>query len=474
MIRPDCEDYMTTVSDPFQLDRHRERNTDEAAIQAVRSRMAESGVEFVYYQTVTVTGRVIGKVVPADHLERIVENGVRLHRTGLADLQTSRHGVLLGGGCGAAEFTAMPDLDTFAVLPWDTRTGRFFCRLYEPAHLGDGIGGRPLAIDARGNLRQVHEAFTERTGLEVRSGCEPELSWSGPGLDPRARPHTSTAYHVDHLERYRPIYQKVIAYGQALGLDMVEGDYEDPGQLELNWMFDRADRTADRLVVHRQICRQVARELGVTVGFMPKPADDRKGNGCHHNLSLWRGEHNVLEEGESRELRLTDIARHAIGGILEHAPGMTAVMGPTVNSYKRYRHAGQFAPTHADWGMDNKTCSVRVPANGRLEFKLPDAMVNPYLSHAVLIAAIEDGITRGIDPGPAQEEDGHAEAASSAEGLPSTLGEALERFAADPVVTGALGPELADLFQVLKADEWARFCGSVTDWEREMYGREGC
>ncbi|GAA0490684.1 glutamine synthetase [Streptomyces sp. NPDC046215] len=465
---------MTTVSDRSRLDQHRERNTDEAAVETVRSRMAESGVEYLYYQTVTLTGRVIGKVVPARHLARNVEHGVHMHRTGLADLQTDRYGTLLGGGCGATEFTAMPDLDTFAVLPWDTRTGRFFCRLYEPAHTAGELGGRPLATDARGNLQQVHAAFTRRTGLELRSGCEPELSWTGPGLDARPRPHTSPAYHVDHLERYRPIYQKVIAYGQALGLDMIEGDYEDPNQLELNWMYDHADRTADRLIVHRQICRQVARELGYTVSFMPKPADNRKGNGCHHNLSLWRGEENVLADPDTRHLHLTDTARHAIGGILAHTTAMTAVMGPTVNSYKRYWHASQFAPTHANWGMDNKTCSVRLSANGRLEFKLPDAMVNPYLSHAVLLAAIEDGLKNRIDPGPAQEGTGRTETAPPAAALPMTLGEAVEKFVADPVVTGALGPELTDLFQVLKTDEWARFCGSVTDWERTMYGQEGC
>lgn len=466
---------MTTADDHLcELDQHRERNTDESAVRAVRERIAEAGVENVYYQTVTLTGRVIGKVVPARHLARSVENGVQLHRTGLADLRTDRYGTLLGGGCEAAECTAMPDLDTFAVLPWDTRTGRFFCRLYEPGHALGGAGGRALAVDARGNLHRVHAGFTARTGLELRSGCEPELSWSGPGLEPRFRPHTSTAYHVDHLERYRPIYQKVIEYGQALGLDMIEGDYEDPGQLELNWMFDHADRTADRLVVHRQICRQVARELGVSVSFMPKPADHRKGNGCHHNLSLWRGQDNVLADPRTRQLHVTDIGRQAVGGILAHISAMTAVMGPTVNSYKRYWHAGQFAPTRADWGMDDKTCSVRVPANGRLEFKLPDAMVNPYLSHAVLIAAVEDGIKNQIDPGPPNDGTGAKADGSRGTSLPLTLGEAVEKFAADPVVTGALGPELAGLYQAIKTDEWARFCGSVTDWELTTYGNDGC
>jgi glutamine synthetase len=460
----------TVVSGATALDRHRERNTDRAAIAEIQARIAESGVQYLYYQAVTVTGRVVGKVVPAGHLVRNAEKGVQLHRTAVCDLQVDRAGTLLGGGVEAAEFTAVPDLDTFAVLPWDTSVGRFFCRLYEPGHR-PGVGGQPLATDVRGNLLRLHAGFTERTGLELRTGCEPEMTWSGPGLDARFRPGSSPAYHVDHLERYRPIYQKVIGYARALGLDMIEGDYEDPGQLELNWMYDHADLTADRLIVYRQICRQVARELGVTASFMPKPATGMMGNGCHHNLSLWRGEENVLAEPGVQELHLTETGRHALGGILTHAAGAMAVMGPTVNSYKRYWDSGQFAPSQINWGMDNKTCTVRLSANGRLEFKLPDAMVNPYLSHAVLLAAIEDGLDNRIDPGPAQRGSSYAGEVAFAK-LPLTLGEALDAFAADEVVKTALGSELVELYSELKRDEWARFCGAVTDWEHMMYAEE--
>ncbi|MER6984936.1 glutamine synthetase family protein, partial [Streptomyces carpinensis] len=322
-----------------------------------------------------------------------------------------------------------------------------------------------------GNLLRLHADFTERTGLQLRTGCEPEMTWSGPGLDARFRPGSSPAYHVDHLERYRPIYQKVIGYARALGLDMIEGDYEDPGQLELNWMYDHADLTADRLIVYRQICRQVARELGVTASFMPKPATGMMGNGCHHNLSLWRGDDNVLAEPGVQELHLTEIGRHALGGILTHAAGSMAVMGSTVNSYKRYWDSGQFAPSQINWGMDNKTCTVRLSANGRLEFKLPDAMVNPYLSHAVLLAAIEDGLDNRIDPGAAQRGSSYTGEVTFAK-LPLTLGEALDVFAADEVVKAALGSELVQLYSELKRDEWARFCGVVTDWEHMMYAEE--
>ena len=109
------------------------------------------------------------------------------------------------------------------------------------------------------------------------------------------------------------------------------------------------------------------------------------------------------------------------------------VFGPTVNSYKRYWDAGQFAPSRINWGMDNKTCTVRLSAVGRLEFKLPDAMVNPYLSHAILIRAVADGLAANTDPGEPQAGSSYAGGSKFAR-LPLTLGEALTAFQEDVLV----------------------------------------
>ncbi|MGJ5830524.1 glutamine synthetase family protein [Streptomyces ossamyceticus] len=451
------------------LDGHRETNSQERLLRDLTEQVAASGVKYVYYQVVTLTGRVLAKVVPAEHLRRNLERGVQFHRTAVSDLQADRHGELLGGGAAAAEFTAMPDADTFRVLPWDPSVGRFLCRLYEPSHV-PVRGGEPLATDPRGNLFRLHDAFTAATGLRLKSGCEPEMTWLGPSLEVKVRPGASPAYHAGNLELMRPIYQKLIDYAQAMGLDMIEGDYEDAGQLELNWMYDSCELTADRLITYRQICQQVAREFGVTASFMPKPTTGSMGNGCHHNLSLWHGDENILEEAGRRELHLTERGRHALGGLLTHVPGSMAVMASTVNSYKRFWDAGQFAPSRVNWGLDNKTCTVRLSSNGRLEYKLPDASVNPYLSHAALLAAMQDGLERELDPGEPQTSSSYDDGGSPAEeALPLTLGDALAAFERDKVVRSAFPEELATLFGRLKADEWARSCGAVTDWDREMY-----
>ncbi|QLE75618.1 glutamine synthetase [Streptomyces rectiverticillatus] len=463
---------MTVTSVHSELEEHREENTRQDLVQRVKEKLRDTGVEFIHYQAVTLSGRVVGKLGCARHLAQNVENGVRLHPALMADARVDRNGNLLGVSPEDPECVAMPDLDSFGVFPWDPSTGFFFCRLYHHTRLASERAGRLLATDARSNLKRVHAGFTARTGLHLRSGCESEVTWSDVSPKPHHQPGgPTTLLHLESLKDYQEVYQRVIRYGHALGLDMTEGNGDEPGQLELNWQYDQAELTADRLILHRQICRQVARELGCKVSFMPKPAPDHLGNGCHHNISLWAGDRNTFIDPDLSHLHLTETGRHALGGILTHTAAASAIMAPTVNSYKRYWHTGQFAPMQADWGLDNKTCAVRLPDIGRLEVKTPDAMVNPYLSHAVLIAAIEDGLVHQIDPGPPQDAERASDRFSP---LPLSLSEALDQFIAAPLLIQALGPELARLYHSFRSEEWMRFCGAVTDWEHLTYSQEGC
>lgn len=469
---------MTSISSAAQLssmtaietalDRHRELNNSAAVVDDLSARIRDSGVEYIYYQVVTLSGRVAAKVVPAKHLLRNLDKGIQFHRTIMSDLQCTREGELLGGGAQSAEFTGMPDADSFQVLPWDRSVGSFFCRLYEPEHR-PGNGGSLLATDPRGLLLETHQKFIEDTGLTLKTGLEPEMTWLGDGLDVKVRDGASPAYHLGNLELMRPIFKRIIEYGQAMGLDMIEGDYEDAGQLELNWMFDDCHLTADRMMIYRLICRQVAQEFGVKASFMPKPATGTMGNGCHHNFSLWRGDQNVLAEPGRRDLHLTKTGLHALGGVMAHAPGSMVVMASNVNSYKRYWDTGLFAPNCLNWGIDNKTCTVRLSANGRLEYKVPDASVNPYLSHVLLLGAMREGLDKKLDPGAPDTSDSIPEEGPNARYLPRTLGDAINAFENDSVIQKAMPQDMANLYSDLKKDEWARYCAVVTEWEKTMY-----
>jgi glutamine synthetase len=279
-------------------------------------------------------------------------------------------------------------------------------------------------------------------------------------------------YHIDQFSLLQPIIHKVVEYGQALGLDMIQGDHEDaPGQIELNFGFDRAEKTADNLSTYRQLCKQVGRELGAFPCFMPKPFMGVSANGCHHNISLWRGDENAFLPDTDDPQKPSQIGLWAIGGIIEHLPALTAVTASTVNSYRRLWDTGFWAPVFADWGFQNRTTALRVSAPGRFEYRSVDSAVNPYLSMAALIVAMRDGIDRKLDPGPPEERNIYEamEAGKQVKKIPMTFGDALDALETDEVVKSALPGEMYDVFKHYKRDEWERYCATVSDWDVAEY-----
>jgi glutamine synthetase len=262
----------------------------------------------------------------------------------------------------------------------------------------------------------------------------------------------------------RPVIKQVTRYGQAMGLDMIQADYEDPGQIEMNFGFGAALATADRLTTYRQICIQVAKEFGMLATFMPKPFTGVMANGCHHHLSLWKDDQCLYEGSDGK---LNQLGRRSIAGIVTHARGMSALVAPTVNSYARYWDVGMFAPSLPTWGLENRQCMVRVLGT-RLEYRAPDAACNPYLTHAAIVAAMRHGLEAELSPGPEFVAD-RAAPECPFDPIPRTLGEALDALRADRVVCDALGPELLETFLDAKTDEWHRACGAVTDFDRAMY-----
>jgi glutamine synthetase len=443
-------------------------------VTQIRRAIDDSGVTYIYYQFVSVTGRIMGKGAPAAHWERFAAKGFQLVYGATANLFIDRHGQYIGYGPEARELVGMPDVDTFQTLPWDPKTARVFCTLFRGRE-EEVDPGAYLTSDCRGNLRRIHEEFEAETGMHLRVGTEPEMMWlklnpdGTPSVDGKTKPY---CYHIDQFAELQPVIHKVIEYGQAMGLDMIQGDHEDaPGQLELNWEFDRAEHTADRLTTYRQICRQVGREMGLFPCFMPKPFMGVSANGCHHNLSLWQGSENMfLPEGDNPRLP-SKVGLHAIGGVLEHLRALTCITSPTVNSYRRFHDLGFWAPVFADWGYQNRTTALRVSSPDRFEYRSVDSAVNPYLSMAGLLVSMRDGLKRSLDPGPAEERNIYEaiDLGKSVKKIPLTLGEALQALEADEIVQSALPGEMYKVFMHYKRDEWERFCATVTDWDIEEY-----
>ena len=260
-------------------------------------------------------------------------------------------------------------------------------------------------------------------------------------------------------------------------------------------MYDDALRTSDRLTTYRQICAQVAREFDLIAVFMSKPYMGMPANGCHHNISLWTGGDDSIEplvgdplpgmdevfsyrSGGVNEFRdanevwmPSDIGKWSLGGMLEHLNALVAIGASTVNSYRRLNDTGMWAPVGSSWGLQNRSCAIRVSSPDRFEFRCVDSMVNPYLMQSALLKAVDDGIRKKTDPGEPEERN-FAEVVASGEvveRIPTTLRDALDALAENEVIKAALPGDMHGIYDWYKRDEWNRFIWQVSDWDVKTY-----
>ncbi|MDQ3889287.1 MAG: glutamine synthetase family protein [Actinomycetota bacterium] len=457
------------IADPLPtLDDARADATRREKIQAIRKRINEHGIKYIFFQQVSVSGHVNGKGVSSAMWEKVAEDGYQLVYGATADLFVDRSDRYIGFGPEESELAAIADLDTFAQLPWDPRVARVFCDCY------DTETGELLEADPRQHLKRLVNDVEQELGYTFLCGIEPEMMWLRKTDDPNEAEGLTKpwCYHINQFEELRPIILDVIEYAERLGINPTYGDHEDsPGQLELNFLFDRAVRTADNLSTYRQICAAVARKHGVVACFMPKPFTGVSANGAHHHFTLVDGEGKNVFYDENGPAKLSELGRQFMGGILDHYRALCAITASTVNSYKRFWDFGFWAPIYKDYGWQNRTCLVRVASGGRFEYRAVDSACNPYLTQAALLRAGLDGVKRRLDPGPPQQRNVYDVLAEGVEipRVPEHLGEALAALEADDVVKGALPGRLYDVYLHYKRDEWERYLSAVTDWERERY-----
>ncbi len=206
---------------------------------------------------------------------------------------------------------------------------------------------------------------------------------------------------------------------------------------------------------------------------MPKPFTHLTGNGCHVHASLWRlDEATRLTHDPNGELGISELGYHFLGGVLAHAQGLTAITNPTVNSYKRINapvtaSGATWAPNVVSYGGNNRTHMVRIPDEGRFEFRLADGAANPYLLMAGYLAAGLDGIEKKTDPGKRLDIDMYAEGhkVRGVRELPLYLIDAIRLFAKDKVMRASLGEEFCDAYIKLKTNDWDQYSHRSTQWE---------
>jgi glutamine synthetase len=288
-------------------------------------------------------------------------------------------------------------------------------------------------------------------------------------------------YDYKGLSRSRAFLEKLVQSMIDVGIDVYQIDHEDAnGQFEINFTYSDAMTTADRLVFFRMAASEIARDLGIICTFMPKPSSTRTGSGMHMHISLAdsQGKNVFMDKSDSRQLGLSKLAYHFLGGLLKHAPALTALCAPCVNSYKRLvvgrsLSGATWAPAFISYGDNNRTSMVRIPF-GRIELRLCDSSANPYLATAATLAAGLDGIENEIDPGEPHNINHYTAspeqlAAHGIGVLPQTLHEAIKELEADKMFSEQLGSAFVNEFVRLKRMEWIEYQRHVSDWEVARY-----
>ncbi|MHB8157704.1 MAG: glutamine synthetase family protein, partial [Desulfocucumaceae bacterium] len=367
-----------------------------------------------------------------------------------------------------------PDPSTFVVFPWRPREGavaRLICDIKNP-------DGSPFAGCPRYALKRVLEDYYS-SGIDIRVGAEIEFYLFH--VDEQGRPTSNTQDMAGYcdltpVDRGENARRDMVLTLQEMGFDVATSFHEiGPGQHEIYLKDDSVLAMADNIITFKFVVRTIAQRHGLHASFMPRPLGGCNGSGINLHLSAFRDGRNIMD-GPGEEYGLSILARSYIGGILDHAPAITAVSNPTVNSYKRLM-AGAHAPVLAAWSRQDRSTMIRVPAERgdrtRIVLRSPDPSCNPYLALAACLRAGIDGIARGVSiPDPRDgisALSGELRELIRREGLPRNLEGALIALSGDPVIREAMGEMIYKRFIESKEDEWERYQSTVHAWEVDEY-----
>jgi len=365
---------------------------------------------------------------------------------------------------------AMPDADSLIILPWKKDVAWVAADLY--------MEGKPVEASPRVALKaQIKKAakmgYTFKTGVE----CEYHLiTADGMGIFDERDIQEKPCYDQSTLMRRYDVISEICDAMVTLNWGAYQNDHEDAnGQWEMNWDFDDVLKTADRHVFFKYMVKTVAEEHGMRATFMPKPFMNLTGNGCHINASLWdkAGKKNMFQDPKG-ELGLSKIAYTFLGGVINNVDALCSMFNPTVNSYKRINaprttSGATWAPNTITYGGNNRTHMVRIPEDNRIEFRLADGAMNPYLAPAALLACGLQGVKDKVDPGKRLDIDMYADGhkIKGAKKLPLNLLDALRLTDKNKFVREALGDELVDAYVKLRMDDWQSYMHHLTQWERD-------
>ncbi|MGD2105594.1 MAG: type I glutamate--ammonia ligase, partial [Anaerolineae bacterium] len=360
------------------------------------TRVERDGVRFVSLQFTDVMGRIKSVTIPVGRLESALEEGIWFDGSsieGFARIYES-------------DLVLIPDVDTYCVLPWsaaERRRARIMCDVYGPQ--GEPSLHVPRQVLRRMLARAADMGYTYNVGPELEFFLFKRDGEPNRDHPTRPVPHDVGSYFdFSPRDEAQQVRSEIILALEALGMRVESSHHEvATGQHEIDFRYADALTSADNAVTFKYTVRGVAASHELYASFMPKPIFGINGSGMHTHQSLFDADGRNLFYGAEDEYHLSRLARNFIAGQLEHARALSAVVAPTVNSYKRLT-PGYEAPVYVCWAQLNRSSLIRVPAHGsetsgaRIELRCPDPSTNPYLAFAAMLAAGLDGIQRDLTP----------------------------------------------------------------------------
>lgn len=452
----------------------------------IERRIEDGNIEYVKIGTPDIEGVYRGKRVSAQHFLNSLEEGFPqcdvifgwdIAENVLPNLKVSNweHGF--------SDVILKPDLSTFRMVPWEDRIASCVCDVWTEH-------GEPLSVSPRYVLKSVI-ARARALGYEPMAASElefrffretqvslrekdfgPDLAPLNPGMNCYSISQSSAD---DHL--LRRIASSMREHGISIeGYNREHG----PGMYEMNLRYANALTAADHTMLFKTGAKEICHQEGLTACFMAKWSDQEDGSSGHSHMSLWnRNQERNLFWDEEADGHMSETMRHFLAGVLDKLSEMMALYAPVINSYKRYVE-GTWAPLNTTWGMENRTCAIRIINAGksaiRVENRVPGADANFYLVFAALLASGLYGIERKLTL-PTRLDGNAYDPATVAQALASGQIKALSRNLAastdlleqSKFANEYLGEDFVEHFVATRRWEVKEHERAVTNWERRRY-----
>ena len=436
----------------------------DLAIEYALKEARDNDVKFIRLWFTDILGNLKGFAITVEEFESALTRGMGFDGSAVEGFARAEE----------KDLYALPDPNTFAILPWRPRenaVARVFCDIITPDETP--FEGDPRFVLRRNMERAASIGYTYYVGPEI------EYFYFHDNSDPT--PMDGGGYFDQSAtDLATDMRRETVLMLEELGIPVEASHHEvAPSQHEIDLRHTDALTMADTVMTYKLVVKEIAQRHDCYATFMPKPIAAVNGSGMHIHQSLFEGGRNAFYDAEDSE-RLSSIARHFIAGLLRHAREISAVTNQWVNSYKRLVPNFE-APVHVTWATVNRADLVRVPSykpgreeSRRVEFRSPDPACNPYLAFSVMLAAGLEGIEKKYELPDSTDADvfdmtDAERKAHGIESLPSNLLEALRITEESDLVRNALGDSVFKSFVENKKIDWERYRSQVTDYEIARY-----